>query len=197
MAVDPLSRFCFRFLLALALLLGLAGCASLEPMAPGAVARRGEAGIFRIEGRFSLRHEQNSYSGRLAWEHSPLLDQIFLMNPFGQGVAEITRDSAGARLVTADRVVREAADPEALVHEVLGYPLPLAGLAEWLQARAPAGAVVQRDEQGRLASFTHAGWEIDYDYPEASSADTLPWRLHARHGDLLDLKLRIDDWKSE
>ena len=186
-----------RVLFLLSLLLGLAGCAALEPVPVSAVARRGETGVFRIEGRFSLHQEQNSYSGRLAWDHGPEVDQIFLMNPFGQGVAEITRDRAGARLVTADRVVREAADPEALVHEVLGYPLPLAGLAEWLQARAPAGAVEQRDALGRLVSFTHAGWEIDYDYPEASSADTLPWRLHARHGDLLDLKLRIDDWKSE
>lgn len=186
-----------RLFLALVLLLALTACASLEPMSASAVARRGETGVFSIEGRFSLRHENNSYAGRLAWHHGPAMDRIFLMNPFGQGVAEIARDAEGVRLVTADRAVREAADPETLVQEVLGYPLPLAGMADWLLARAPEGAAVQRDELGRLARFTHAGWEIEYDYPEASTADTLPWRLHARHGELLDLKLRIDDWKSE
>jgi len=195
--VSRFSRSSLTASLCLALGLLLGACDTLAPrMAVPAVARE-SLRQFQVEGRFSLRFEAKSYAGKLSWRHGPEGDDIFLMNPFGQGAAEINRRPGAARLVTADHKEYLADDADQLVADVLGYPLPVAGMAEWLLARAAPGGVAQRDSQGRLLQLREAGWEIDYDYGDTLDAQALPIRLTARRGDAMELKLRIDDWSAQ
>ena len=180
-----------------ALLALLAACSTApERYAVPAVARE-TLQSFQIEGRFSLRYEQASYSGKIAWRHAPEGDDIFLMNPFGQGAAEISRRPGVARLVTADQKEFQAADADQLVADVLGYPLPVAGMGEWLLARATPAGAAERDGAGRLLRLQEAGWSIDYYYGDNPSPQALPVRLTARRGEALELKLRIDDWSAQ
>lgn len=187
----------FQRLLVLGLALLAAACATPSPRSPVPTVAREQLRQFQIEARFSLRHEADSYSGRLSWNHGPQGDDILLMNPFGQGAARIVRRPGQTRLLTADQKEFAAEDGDLLVAEVLGYPLPVSGMAEWLLARAAPGSEVRRDEVGRLLQLREAGWEIDYDYGDAVAADALPQRLVARRGGGLELKLRIDDWNAQ
>ena len=65
--LTPFWRIAWRLLA----VLSLAGCAAL-PQSPGSlvVARRDAIDDFSLEARFSLRHEDQNYSGRLSWRHS-------------------------------------------------------------------------------------------------------------------------------
>jgi len=193
-------RFTFRGLLAglgVGLALFLSACGTLAPRGAVPAVAREALQHFQVEGRFSLRHEASSYAGKLAWRHGPEGDDIFLMNPFGQGAAQINRRAGAARLVTSDQKEYLAEDADQLVADVLGYPLPVAGMAEWLLARAAPGAKVVRDAQGRLLYLQEAGWEIDYDYGDTLDPQALPVRLTARRGESMELKLRIDDWSAQ
>lgn len=174
-----------------ALLLG--GCAALPASPTGTLATRRDAlDDFALEGRFSLRHDDKSYSGRLSWRHDGANNELLLASPFGQGLAQITTSASGARMTTSDGNVYEAADSELLTRQVLGYPLPLAQLTDWVRGR---GAAYEPDQLGRPLRLRHDGWRIDYEY-DSDDEQALPSRLFAQRADGLELRLRIDEWVS-
>ena len=183
---------------AVGVVLLLAGCAS-APLAPqgGAMPARDALDAFAIEGRFTLRQQQTSYSGRLSWRHAAGAaysgegDEVLLASPFGQGIAQITAGAAGAQLTTSDGTVYTANDSEQLTRDVLGYPLPLAQLADWLRARGRGE--FSRDAAGRPLRLLDADWRIDYEY-DSDDAQALPARLFAQRADGVELRLRIDEW---
>jgi len=166
------------------------GCAALS-QSPSS-ARREALDDFAIEGRFALRHEDKNYSGRLSWRHAGADNELLLASPFGQGLAQINTSERGARLTTSDGKVYAAADSEALTRQVLGYPLPLRQLTDWVRGRGVAGAF-EFDGQGRPLRLRHDDWRIDYEY-DSDAAQALPSRLIAQRDDGLELRLRIDEW---
>ena len=189
----PLSRIARLFLAAALWLAALlaAGCATLgEPSASASVSRA-ELDAFSIEGRFSLRHDNKNYSGRLSWRHSAGSDEVLLASPFGQGIAQISAGDSGAQLVTSDGQVYSADNSEQLTRQVLGYPLPLAQLADWVRGRG--AGTFDNDAQGRPLQLREALWRIDYEY-DGDAAQAAPSRLFARRSDGIELRLRIDEW---
>ena len=182
----------------------LGGCASLSaPEAPAPA--RARLAAFALEGRFSLRQGEQSYAGRLSWQHAGAENVVLLASPFGQGLAEIATDASGARLTASDGKVYAAADSVALTTQVLGYPLPIDRLVDWLRARETGAGAVERDALGRPVRLREGGWEIAYDYPERGTdplidAAAAPQRLIATGiagtaGDApVELRLRIDRW---
>ena len=194
----PLSPKSWRACLAVLGAILLAGCAASPPAPQGrAVPARDALDAFAIEGRFTLRQQQTSYSGRLSWRHAGDAaaggegDEILLASPFGQGIAQISASAAGAQLVTSDGKVYAASDSEQLTRDVLGYPLPLAQLADWLRGRGPGDFT--RDAAGRPLRLLSADWRIDYEY-DSDDAQALPARLFGQRTDGVELRLRIDEW---
>lgn len=186
----------------------LSGCASLSGPDVLSPARERLA-AFVLEGRFSLRQGEQSYAGRLTWQHAGAENVVLLASPFGQGLAEIVTDARGARLTASDGKVYAAADSSALTAQVLGYPLPIDRLVDWLRARETGAAdAVERDALGRPVRLRENGWDIAYDYPEpgadpVADAAVAPQRLIAigaagrsgMAGDApVELRLRIDRW---
>lgn len=88
-----------------------------------------------------------------------------------------------------------AADAETLTRQVLGYPLPLVQLTDWVRGRAAAAGVVELDAQGRPLRLQHEGWSIDYGY-ESDDPQAPPGRIFAQGAGGLELRLRIDEWTS-
>ena len=187
-----LSAPAWRALLALAVVLLLGACAAPSSRVDGvAPPARAALADFALEGRFALRQGERSYSGRLSWRHVGDADEVLLSSPFGQGIAQLTANSAAARLSLNDGRVYSAASGEALTREVLGYPLPLTQLADWLRGRGAGDLVV--DALGRPQHLSDAGWRIDYEYDEERS-EALPVRLIAQRAEGVELRLRIDEW---
>ena len=183
-------------LAALGAVFWLAGCAALPE---GAVALPREAvRDYSIDARFTLRYDAKQYAGRLGWSHAKDHDELLLSSPFGQGMAEIVRDADGVRLTAADGQIHRAATAEALTREVLGYPLPVDDLADWLLGRG-AGSRVERDPQGRPQRMWQGGWRIDYEYdnedPQALPAQLAIERDGEREG-IFALRLRVEEWRT-
>ena len=176
-----------------ALLIG--GCAVAPSTPTSPPPARTTLDAFSLEGRFSLRHENRNYSGRLSWRHRGDLNTVLLSSPFGQGMAEITTDEHGASLTTSDGKQETASDAETLTQRVLGYPLPLTALTDWIRGRDDAAGITERDTQGRPLRLAHQGWRLEYGY-ESEDPQAPPNRIFAERNGGLELRLKIDEWNS-
>ncbi|MFT3849048.1 MAG: lipoprotein insertase outer membrane protein LolB [Propionivibrio sp.] len=172
----------------------LTACA-LAPSAPGGVSpSRAALDAFAMECRFSLRNEDKNYAGRLSWRHGNGRDELLLSSPLGQGMAEIVSEPSGARLTASDGKVYSAVNVETLTRDVLGYPLPLAQLTDWVRGRLRDADESTADAQGRPLRQRAAQWRIEYGY-ESDDPAAPPNRIFAeRLGGGLELRLRIDEW---
>lgn len=172
----------------------MSACAIAPPSPVGGTPARATLDAFSLEGRFSLRNEDKNYAGRLSWKHQGESDEVLLSSPLGQGLAEIVSNPQGARLTASDGKVYTAVDAETLTRDVLGYPLPLAQLSDWVRGQARGAEDSSIDEQGRPLSLRVATWRIEYGYENEDPAAP-PNRLFAeRLGGGLELRLRIDEW---
>ena len=186
---SPVFRFAGYSLLTFVLW----GCAAL-PLPPDSVPSRDSLTDFSLESRFSLRFEEKNYSGRLSWRHVGLNNELLLSSPFGQGLAEIVSSESGARLTMSDGKLYEAKEVETLTQQVLGFPLPLVQLTDWVRGRAGAGNV-ERDAFGRLQHLRHEAWKIDYEY-DSNDLQAPPSRIVVERAGGIGLRLRIDEWHS-
>lgn len=181
-------------LVLLAATLGIGACAALPP--PNSVPvslQRDSLTSFSVAGRFSLRYEGKNYVGRLVWRHDTGRNELVLSSPLGQGMAEIVSDADGARLTSSDGSTRSAASTDELLQSVLGYPLPLNSLADWLRGHHPAGGNLAADELGRPLRWQHDGWRVDYEY-DNDDPRAVPGRLFIEGAGGVQLRLRLDEW---
>jgi outer membrane lipoprotein LolB len=158
--------------IAAALLLSLliAGCAQLG-------VPSGQT-LFELNGRIAARYGAESFSGTLAWRHAEGADEMLLSTPLGQGVARIVRQGESVILTTAEPREYRATDAEALTEQVLGFRVPLAGLADWVRGR-PAPELEAR------------GWKVEY---QGYDAERRPTRLRITYPGI-ELRLAISEWK--
>ena len=142
-----------------------------------------------------VEFQNKNASGKISWRHSGQNNALLLSSPLGQGIAEITTNENGARLTTQDGQTYTAINTETLTQQVLGYPLPLAQLTNWVRGQRTKDESAQLDAFGRLLQLRHEGWRIDYGYP-TDDPQAPPNRIFAESTDELDLRLLIDEWSS-
>lgn len=174
-----------RFLSAAAAFLMLAACAQLESRVPHDV-------VFDLAGRLAARYGNEAFTGNLAWRHAGSSDEMLITSPLGAGVARIVREGDAVTLTTAEPKEYRAADAETLTEEVLGFRVPLAGLAAWVRGRPSTSAPAQADygPDGRLRSLRERGWTIEYQ----EYAGELPARMRLSYQGI-ELRLAISQWK--
>jgi outer membrane lipoprotein LolB len=174
----------------------LAGCASVPPEQQAA---RDQVRDFALEARFALRvslpdKPPESSGGRLDWEHKNGRDRILIANPLGVGIAEIETSPTLSILRTGDGRHHESSDPDTLIEQVTGQRLPIRQLPGWLLGRGDP-AHIDNDASGRPVRLAEAGWQVDYVYPD-SAPGALPERVTLRRADEIELRLRIEAWKT-
>lgn len=178
----------------------LAACAQLPAISVvdrlDALPGRGYVEYFRLEGRLSVRADEQSFSGGLAWLRRPGEDSMLLSTPLGQGVAEIRREAGGMRLTDSEGKSYTAESGEALLERVVGMRLPVAGLVHWLSGRPHPNAafVAELDPDGRVAAMTQDGWRIEYSRYRKEADRWLPGKIFARRGEALEFRLVVDTW---
>ena len=107
-----------------------AGCAGLPASSP--VSRTPPlVDEFEFDGRIAVRVDQARHFANIMWRHGTDGDEVLLTTPLGQGVAELSRSAAGARLRMADGKEYFAADWEELASRLFGSRLPLDQLPRW------------------------------------------------------------------
>ena len=176
--------------------LALGGCVAIPP-APSAPLDHAPSANWTLQGRIGIQAGEQSLSGNIHWQHRADTDDVLMTSPLGQGVARIERNAAGVTLEVPNQPARHAADAESLTREVLGYALPLSGMAWWVQAQPDPERAFEatRDAAGRLAQLRQDGWVIDY----LQYAEDMPARprklVVARDG--LEIRLVADGWQTE
>jgi outer membrane lipoprotein LolB len=156
-----------RLLAGLGLALMLAACAT-----PSRIGGQGPA--FERVGRFAVNLQplaQQPYAaqGGFSWRDDGRALRLDLSNPLGSVLARIRVEAGVSVLERADGSRESAASPDALLTQVWGHPMPVAGLRHWIHGQAEPGRepdAAQRDGQGRLTAFQQDGWDVrlsDYD----------------------------------
>lgn len=176
----------------------LGGCAAVPPVLERASTLSPQPSVrqedFQIIGRVAVQYDGQAFSGGLRWRHTLAADEMLLSSPLGQGVAQIVRDVSGITLVNAaDQQTYHAQDAEALTEGVLGWRLPLAGMAYWVRGKAAPGANQPRYEAGQLVRLDQDGWQIDYLGHSQINGEQFPKKIFLQRGDL-DIRLVIDEW---
>jgi outer membrane lipoprotein LolB len=169
----------------------LAGCAALEER-PAPAGLVGDA--FHLSGRVSVKYGAEAASGKITWQHDAAGDDLLFSTPLGQGVAHIVRRDDLVSLTTSDQKVYQASDVETLTEQVLGWRLPLGGMADWVRGRAAAGAPAQKrlDGSQRLAELRQSGWLVEFlDYKSENGPPAL---LHLSRQEV-EIRLVIDQWQ--
>lgn len=200
--------FVWKLLLCFFLLVG--GCAILTPQTtivttivtqPEPDRANTALANFNLLGRISVRDEKQHFSGGVRWQHTGFNDEILLLSPLGQTVAQIEHDLEGVRLTTSERPIFYAADVESLTEEILGWRLPLKGLQYWVQGMHSPATVSEQDldVNGRIKAIRQDNWQINYIRYFSVNAVSLnrPRIIELSYNDNLKIKLVVDDWKVE
>lgn len=132
---------------------------------------------FAFVGRLAIRQGESRHHVTLDWRHAGSRDDILLKTPLGQGVASLTRDTSGARLVLADRREFAANDWSELAEQVFGFRLPLDSATHWVTGREVEGT----------------DWRIHVVERESTQADALPSIIELERADIF-VRLKIDEW---
>ncbi len=155
---------------------------------------------FNLTGRISIQDDQQRVSGGIRWQHSKIIDEVLLLSPLGQVMAQIIRDQKGVQLTTSEQQVFYAADVESLTEEILGWRIPLAGLQFWAQgSHSPATlATKDMDKNDRVVAIRQDGWEINYlNYTTAQPTQESRPRVLTLSYEALRIRLVVDSWKTQ
>jgi outer membrane lipoprotein LolB len=174
---------------AAALTLALAaGCASIPR------AER-DARPFDLLGRILVASTGGSLSANLRWQHGAQ-DEIALMTPTGQTLAQIVDSGSAATLTQADQKTYHAGSVESLTQQALGWPLPLSLLQYWVRGQPAPGfpaSELDIDTAGRLVALTQGGWRVTIAYNAEGDAAGRVRRLDMK-GSGNEIRFVIDTW---
>jgi len=149
----------------------LAACAQVELKPPAGPLE------FSLAGRIAARSGKDAFTGNIAWRHARDGDEMLITTPTGQGVAQIIRQGDAVVLKTSEPREYRAADSEELTERVLGFRLPIEGLAETVQGK-PSPSL-----EGR-------GWKVEY---QEYDAQRRPTRLRLTNAGA-EVRLAIHQW---
>ena len=165
--------------------LSVCACAQVELRPPGTVD-------FDVAGRIAARYGSEAFTGNVNWRHARGGDEMLISTPLGQGIARIVREGDAVQLTTADGKEYRAPDAESLTERVLGFRLPLEGLADWIQGRASPDmpVKVEKSSDGRLRTLEQRGWKVEYQEYDGQR----PSRMRLTYQGI-ELRLAITQWR--
>jgi outer membrane lipoprotein LolB len=135
---------------------------------------RAYSGRFAVTTAFEEQRE--NVSGRFNLEIRGQQQIVELASPLGTTVARVEIEPGGARATGAQMQEVRGADADALTQRLLGWPLPVSGLADWIEGRpVPTRVARVEREGGRVVLLEQDGWTIRL--PEYSEATARPRRL--------------------
>lgn len=197
-------------LLALSLCLALlAGCASRAPTTDAPPRERGDWSAqterlqmlerWRLAGKVGLRTPDDATSANLDWVQAPRHYRMLISGPFGAGRSVLESTPGNVTLTTGEGRF-QAATPEQLMQQQLGWSLPISALDYWVRGLPAPGSdhAMQADPRGFPTRLNQAGWTIEYrDWswaPELAGGLWLPRRLVMSYGDL-HATLIVNQWR--
>jgi outer membrane lipoprotein LolB len=151
----PAAPAVARWLAALLVGLVLAGCAS-APLAPGDRVYTGRFSAVATQGE-----RRENVSGRFSVEVRGERQTIDLSTPLGTTVARIEVGAEGARATGPGMAETRGPDADALTEQLLGWRLPVSGLADWVEGRPSPNRPGRVERDGnRPVLIEQDGWTV-------------------------------------
>jgi outer membrane lipoprotein LolB len=149
-----------------------------------------------FSGKLSLDDGEQGGSGSLRWSTGPASTMLDFRGALGRGAWQLLITPAEAVLTEADGNVYAAPGVEGLVHDRIGWVVPVDALAWWVRGLEAPGDVdaAELDAEGRLLRLEQLDWEIEFSRYRAFSGESLPARLEARR-DAYRVKLAVGRWR--
>lgn len=199
-----------RYLLVLICLMALSGCELLvvsEPDTPALTDTAAQEAwtlhnqkldsieAWNIDGRISLRLEDEAWHASLLWQQIDQAYHIRLFGPFGAGTI-LLDGSPQAVVLSQDGEQLHSQDPEKLLSERLGWHVPLNGLRYWAVGKTMPGkpAKMEFNKTGQLATLQQQGWQIRYRRYVNIDGYQLPGKIFMDNQGL-DVRIIIDRWQ--
>lgn len=191
----------FRPLLVVGACLLLAACATpRDPRPAGAWLEEREA-FFRdhpewsIDGRVSLSDGERGGSLSFAWQASGARHQVHLRTSAGGRQWRLHFSPSGAELEGSEvgRIVGH--NPDLLVEEAVGWPIPVRALVWWIRGLQPPGSgqLVFADD-GTLERASDGVWLLEYGRWKEIDERLFPVRLQAV-SEPYRVRIAIRDWR--
>lgn len=154
--------------LLLAVLALVGGCASVAPRPAGDWLddRRdwfSQYPDWSVEGRLGLSDGERGGSLAMHWQAHGAIHDIRLRTLAGGQQWRLVMEP-GRAVLTGSEVGRiEGPDPDALVEQAIGWPIPLRHMADWLRGLpAPGSARVRYGEEGLMHGLDWDDWSLQY-----------------------------------
>ena len=187
------------FCIAIALGQLISGCASLaskDSILTSEVRFPYQDNLFiagRINIQFQQDNETKSVSPNFEWLQTESDTSITLLSPLGQTIATIKQNAFGASLQQGKEPLRTAPDLDTLLSETLGWPLPMAGMRNWLQAYA----VNQQGQRAAIPAQDRTllvdGWQLHFVSWQQEAEQIYPKRIDMQRSTTQagEVKLRV------
>ncbi|MDZ7790171.1 MAG: lipoprotein insertase outer membrane protein LolB [Xanthomonadales bacterium] len=189
-----------RTALLLVVCLLLAACATREPRPAGAWLEEREAWFdahpdWNISGRVGLHDGERGGSLGFTWR-SEGDEQLIHLRTSAGGQQWRLRFSPARAVLEGNEVGRLTGDnPDPLVEEAIGWPIPVYALSWWIRGLVPPGGGDLRfADDGTLAGVRGPVWTLDYQHFKSYEGRLLPTRMEARSGDYR-VRILIADWR--
>jgi outer membrane lipoprotein LolB len=191
------ARGCIAFIA-----IALAACAPVrvrETPAAQAAQEAREAQLksrthWTINARIGVSNGKDGGSGDLLWRQNGDHYDFTVHAPVTGRTWKLSGDARGALLEGVDPQPISASDPERLLHERLGWDVPLAQLSVWVRGmRASGFSKVEYDAQNLPALIEQAGWKVEYRDWFADRDPPLPRKLFASRGSAR-VRVAIESW---
>lgn len=145
-------------------------------------------------GRIAVSDQGDGGSGRIEWIQRENSFEISLHAPVTRRSWRLLAEPGLARLEGLEGGPFYADDAGQLLHEHLGWTVPLADLADWVRGlRARAGGHMAYTAAGVPAQLEQDGWLVDYREFEHVGAVLMPVRVFAAR-DSQRIRLKVDTW---
>lgn len=155
-------------------------------------------GQWLMSGRVAVQKGEDGWHANLRWRQLADRFDIMLSAPLGQGTLHLLGDLNGVELETQDQAAQYAARPEDLLHDRLGWSIPLSGMRYWVLGLPAPDSEPEMvwDEGGRVISLKQSGWNIAYRRYTQVNGLYLPDKIYMDNSQL-KVRLVIDSWELE
>lgn len=145
--------------------------------------------VWGFDGRLAITTDKDALSASVAWIHNPEVDVFELSGPLAQGRVKITVRPQQVSIDDGDGIKVFDGEPEQIITEQLGLPIPVKSLCYWVLGLNDPGTVFVIQGEG----FVQSGWTVQYKSMQTVKNLELPYKIGIEH-QVGRLKLIIDQW---